>query len=522
MSEYELSSINEKIIKTYDLEGILKERNISEIRSPHNNIRYNSSGHKPSKPGDSGGLIAVVRDRQGEIKGINASNRKFQSERDINYEGMFILEPGWISDRVMEEIPLYLSDEKVNQRILTEDYSSLPEDLRETLGNGLLRTSGIESTEYSVLMSVTKNNYEHPPEGRTGVLLKNGKPVTTSIDGKEFVVEIKGIGCPDGNNKRIEKMSRSGYFGQSDKRYGSATKDEGERELENLEFQRDRSSTTFNEGDAVRAAGLFLYSNDLELRNGDLDDEEQAYLIRLAPSNIRSSFNSNPAFPKVDDRETLLARTLGEHYSELARLPGNLLHSTIHPENILWTGSRYVLTDFADCRRLDQIDNPHNFLYRVLNKVNEVPGLSEEGENIFYRTVADGIGVEWDETTGYNGFIDSLWENYFAQRVYDLKRGNKSHATKIIDSAKEYLVYTGYSNKSLPRLFINSAKSHLEQEVDMLQNIDGPEAKTSADIAKQRISYLETQLEDGTDINEKFKEDPESYYSLHFLPYMNK
>ena len=96
-------------------------------------------------------------------------------------------------------------------------------------------------------------------------------------------------------------------------------------------------------------------------------------MIRLAPSNIRSSFNSNPNFPHIEDRETVLAKSVGKQYAELAKSREGLLHSTIHPENILWTGSTYVLTDFADCRRLSQIEDPHDFLRQVLEKIKEVP-----------------------------------------------------------------------------------------------------------------------------------------------------
>jgi hypothetical protein len=383
-------------------------------------------------------LVGLVRDEFDKIQKLEATTNRFQSERNISYENALIFGPGWLSDRVMQDIPLYLSDERVSERIFTDDYHVLPKDLTSILETGMLRTSGNQATDYSILMSVTEHNGGNPPEGRTGVLLYKGEPIRVEINGKEFVVEIKGVGCPDGDNTRTDEMSRSGYFGQSVKRYGSATEGEGRRELGNIEFQRGKGSKTFQDGDSVRAAGLFIYDNDVDYGWNSDERQDQAYLIRLAPSNVRSSFNSNPAFPKIADRETLLATTLGQHYAELASLEGTLLHSTIHPENILFTGSRYVMTDFADCRRLDQLEDPHDFLRQVLEKVVEVPGLSEDGVNLFYDTIAIGLGVEWDKQTGYDGFIESIWSGFFSPRVFEERKKANIPYEKAVRDVEEY------------------------------------------------------------------------------------
>jgi len=368
-------------------------------------------------------LVALVRDESHRIRRINSHTNKFRSERNLSYNDTPIfLRDGWLSERVMQDIPLYISAEKVIERSNTDDYRFLPKHLIETLGAGMLRTSGEIETDYSILMSVTEHNGDAPPEGRTGVLLYKGEPVISEIHDKEFIIEIKGVGCPDGNNTRKKEMSRSGYFGQSTKRYGSATKSEGKRELENLELQREKKSITFLSGEGVRAAGLMVYKNEVEYGRCSEDRQDQTYLLRLAPSSVRSSFNHNPAFPKVKKRNVTLATTLGEHYAELAQLEGTLLHSTIHPENILFTGTRYVLTDFADCRRIDQIEDPHDFLRQVLDKISEVPGLSKRGVNKFYETIAKNLDVEWDIKTGYGGFIKAIWSGFFAKKTFEARK----------------------------------------------------------------------------------------------------
>ncbi|MBT6518517.1 hypothetical protein HOK51_01640 [Candidatus Woesearchaeota archaeon] len=338
----------------------------------------------------------------------------------------------WYPHRVMKVVPLEVSNERVKEIISTDDYSKLPQNLKTILTQGILRTSKTQTTDYSILMSVTDYEDHNPLEGRTGVLLYQGEPVSVEIGGKEFVVEIKGVGCPDGDNTKTDDVIRSGYFGQSVKRFGCASESEGKRELENLELQRKENAKTFLEGDSVRAAGVFIYENDVDYGYSS-DRQDQAYLIRLAPSNVRSSFNSNPAFPKPENREMLLAKTLGKHYAELAKLDGILLHSTIHPENILFTGSKYVLTDFADCRRLDQIEKPLDFLKQVLEKISEVPNFSEQAQNRFYETIATELNADWNIESGYEGFIDSIWRCFFAEKVFEIRKNNHEQYKKLDD-----------------------------------------------------------------------------------------
>ena len=155
-------------------------------------------------------LVGLVRDEFDRIQRIESLTNRFQSERNISYENIPIFAgPVWLPDRIMQDIPLYVSGERAIERTFTDDYHTLPKDLTAILESGMLRTSGERPTDYSILMSVTEHNGNMPPEGRTGVLLYRGEPVTVEIDGKEFVVEIKGVGCPDGNNTRKEEMTRS-------------------------------------------------------------------------------------------------------------------------------------------------------------------------------------------------------------------------------------------------------------------------------------------------------------------------
>ncbi len=459
-------------------------------------------------------LIGIVRDEFNGMKEVWSSTNRFRSERKLPHDLPFLF-GNWIPERVMAEVPLYLSDEHVISRKFSEDYGKLPKELTDILHLGLLRTSGAESTEYSVLMSATINS---PPEGRTGILLYRGKPLVVNIEGSDFAVEIKGVGSPDGNNEQTKEMIRGGYFGQSVKRYGSATQSEGDREFSNLNLQR--GTQTFLSGESVRSAALFIYKNEVEY-GYESERQDQAYLIRLTPGNIRSSYNQNPDFPRFENPNLVLTTAIGRQYAELASLEQTLLHSTIHPENMVRTGKGYVLTDFADCRRLDQIDNPHDFIARTLNRIKELPGITEAAENDFYSTVAGGLGVEWNPQEGYQGFIDSIWSVFFAPRVYSLWRGREDHVREETDAHKEILQLRE-KRCELSYIDLEMAMNFLGREINLLKHINDPAAGESLRIAQERFSYLNAQLADPEDINKKFRQDPETFYGLFFLPYMEK
>ena len=69
-------------------------------------------------------LVGLVRDEFNKIQRLEATTNRFQSERNISYENALIYGPGWLPDRVMQDIPLYLSDERVSERIFTDDKGS--------------------------------------------------------------------------------------------------------------------------------------------------------------------------------------------------------------------------------------------------------------------------------------------------------------------------------------------------------------------------------------------------------------
>lgn len=462
-------------------------------------------------------LIALRRNQEGIIQEGYSSSNRFRSERVIGETNGFSgLGNGWVSEKAMVEIPLFVSSHNVTKKFHSEDYTHLPDDLKEILNQGLLKTSGERKTDYSILMATTPDT--HIPEGRTGTLLYRGEPVKVTICNKEFTIEIKGVGSPNGDNSEKTPMCREGYFGQSVKRYGHLNESEGIREFEHLELQRSGQISSFQEGESPRA--IFLANYDTEIKNSNFNAEfgNLGYLIRLSPGNVRVSFTNNSAFPKSKNLERKLAVSIGRQYVELIGLEDCLLHSTIHPENIIESGEGYTLTDFSDCRRLSQIERPYDFLSAVLEKINEVPGMTKNGTSTFYQTIAEGLDVKWVEDSGYQGFIDAIWSQYFAQKVYNLREGR---GCIVENEVKQYDIFRDQNSK-ITNIFIRPAIDFLNDEINMLKFVDGNKAKESLQIATERVEYLSEQLNDSTDINERFNHNQEFYLDLFKLPYMEK
>jgi len=450
-----------------------------------------------------GHFIGLVRDEFGRVQKVLSDSVYYRSERGGNYGGR-VRNPGqwWRSERVARVAPLSVSLEQVIDQKVTDDYRRLPDHLRETLQQGLLRTSVERSTDYAVLMSVVCADGK-VDGGRTGALLYRGEPVIVNIDGKEFVVEIKGVGSADGNNTRTEPIVRRGYFGIFKEKFGSLDKEEGMRELECLEVQRGSSS--FARGDTVRAASLHIYDNIG-------DNYKQAYHLRLAPSTVRVSFTGNPAFPEHDAQ--CLAEDIGQQYAELAQL--GFLHGSLHAENVLFTGTRYVMTDFGDCSRLEELPDLYDFLSNTLSRdrFREMPGFTNRHIDILYATIARGLGISYASERDL-WFIDDIWSGFFASKVYELRKG--THVQEHVDEKKASVLD---EIEHGDRAWIDNKLrvyplAFLSREIRVLEHVDAPEAIESLRIARERAAYLMN-----ADVIKEFKDNLGAWEQLFFLPYM--
>nr|AEQ20603.1 hypothetical protein [uncultured bacterium CSLF42] len=371
-------------------------------------------------------MIGFMRDEQGKLQPIYSGSDKFQSIRELKSDGMeLIFGGGWNPEREIRTIPVSVRAVQVTAFNRSADWSALPTEIRELFegGNILTTDPSAEHSRYSVLMAVTPPNGREKSEGRSGVLLKDGLPVVIEVNGKEFLLEVKGIGNAEGGYDRNYRFLR-----------GGAQTSEATAEFRTLEMKRGLNHR-FSQGDTVRAAA------EIEFRVGD---QTQGYLLRLSPGSARATYNANSAFASSDPKKRV-ARTAYEMGDQIGEFFSQGLIPTSHPENLIVVnnGEQFIFTDYSDIFHLQafptDIEGHHHTLYDVIRQslrtAEEIPGYGKYGgREPFLRGLADsllanGKITEADRThvltlTDFANLRDFLWGKFFAVDYYVARKSN--------------------------------------------------------------------------------------------------
>ena len=346
--------------------------------------------------------FALVRDNKGKIRAINSKSPDFESTRNLGaYDNFFV--GGWDTKRKMVIVNLGVADG--NERGIkyfkkSEDFNVLPKKFQKLLEDGcILKTTSFTkeqqmewngaASDFQVLMSMTEK-YKSVPLGRTGTLLYKGKPVIAESQGTQFLVEIKGVGCPSGQYTS-ERAVRTHSGGSTTTITGSFDPEEAKDEFENLELLRSFNAPTFSKGDSPRAVAVLVH---------DESYEESGYLIRLSPSNMRLSYGGNSAIPKTNPHTAAIC--LAKQFAEYMNMEIPLVHGSAHPENLVRTAAGYVLTDFADMHRLNEIPRDStrdsvDFLTDVITQVTGICNITKRSIHQFYKTLASELNLGWNE-----------------------------------------------------------------------------------------------------------------------------
>lgn len=448
----------------------------------------------------------------GIIRGENGKSRKLQSDSNSLVSDRWIDSPlvgishEWVRDREMREVPLYLTEDSNIETQLSKDYTLLPNEIQQMLKRGVLRTSGSTSTNYSVLIPVAKGN-DGNEQGRTGIILYNHEPVIVNIEGKDFAIEIKGVGRTDGKNDEVVLHERTVAGTSGKMMLGSLGYGDGQHEYCVLELTRDRDFEDFRNGNSPRALAL--------QRKGIV-----GVLYRLTPSNIRASYKGNSSLDEELDTSQLVD-DVARQWANLARQEELLIHSNIHPENIVRNGKRYCLTDLADVEGLAEKFGDmsgKDFLGRVLNKIKETREVLPESENRFYAAVSRGLGLE-SAASNYDEFIDNIWRGFFAERVYRKIEGKNDRAVKKADGWRTALQTTPL-NDGTAFFAVEEARSYFQKEVELLEPVDSSVAKQSLALAIEKLTYLDAQLRDTSDFRNTVLSNPDKLYDFFVLSYM--
>ncbi len=394
-------------------------------------------------------IVGFYQD-EGKIRTLYGE-RFFMSKRQI--------ESSFFSGRneVKEVNLLDAQFQKVDQPVLlkSKHWDALPDDLRQRFESGeILVTGGKDLYNFTdseidrisssddpgallkhVQQSIqqAKGGYyllyygdnEDEEIGRTGVLMsaQNGdmKPVTATIDGYEFVIEVKGCGAKTGGFGKMQ------YRTGRDVITGGVERKQTENELARLNDN--------DEGDNPKSAGGILFTN-----NG----YEQGYIIRLVPSTVRASFTGNEVYPEIDNPENV-KRVVVSYSEDLARqifapIP-KIMNRGSHSENIMvWGKGKTMFTDFSDHIAFSDKDYPHDekhggymtpkqMLKYYIEMVKEIPGYAESRDQQFFLTSLSTAFSKYGSELGINSddhleiVTQKIWEKGgMAYQVFKARR----------------------------------------------------------------------------------------------------
>jgi len=332
-------------------------------------------GEMPRR-GDGDSLIGFEPHDQG-LRAVLSPSAEMRSIRNLP----FLLDDYWEDERQARIVPLSIQESPAPLRgslKTTQDWQQLPGDVRRLFESGRYLVTEKEGHppepfdghRYSLLMYVTPNA-GFARGGRSGLLLRDGHPVTVAVAGKEFLVELKGSGSSFGGYMTDDYQGISGGIPISYAR----------REIEMLE--RRRGTGRYNEGRTLRGLG------SMEIAPG------QGYILRLSPSSFRLSYARNPSLPKFDSIE----RTR-EAAAETARVLALGLVPRTHVENfvVLGPGEGLAMTDSSDIFHISEFPRqverqylePKRAVTGALAAIGELRGYSQHEEQAF-AAVREGV-----------------------------------------------------------------------------------------------------------------------------------
>ncbi len=346
------------------------------------------------RPEELTSLVGFERDALGRIQALYSDSRHLTEYRDMSgfgdpgLAGLFDANPKdhEALPRTAMEVPL--AAVKIAGWIKKDEgfVRDLPYDLRRLLQSGYTLTTwpslaGIardyqdndrlapnpHSPSYSALIIAADDG-----QGRTGVVMQDGKPIIVERGGKEYFLEIKGIGLATQAPIRERVHKRSGHSIRS----GRASAEQVKREFEGHEMVLESGLDGRALAEPVLGLTLPEFANSEDVYQGDDEGRELAgQVFRLAPSTRRMAYSDNAAYgPAYSKRPLLLERAI-EYYGEIfARLrlepPDKAsMHESLHPQNLVYSpwDKTFAVTDFSDIHRVD----PHYYLYPDMPDIPE-------------------------------------------------------------------------------------------------------------------------------------------------------
>ncbi|RAP34960.1 hypothetical protein DID77_00065 [Candidatus Marinamargulisbacteria bacterium SCGC AG-439-L15] len=191
---------------------------------------------------------------------------------------------------------------------------------------------------------------EMPEMARLGVLLRKEKnayvPVTVTVNGYEYIVELKGVGSPQGMFPGYHQRLQSGTRDRFHLRVTGGLSPEGAiKEYENLHMLRQLDHKV-PKGQTLYGLGVNLFSLTIKK-----EDFPLGQVLRLSPSTIRAGFTENPAFDALQDKKdyATFINTIGFEVAKFLSLEIPMVHRNISFNNLVYVSKKaYVLSDFEE------------------------------------------------------------------------------------------------------------------------------------------------------------------------------
>jgi hypothetical protein len=407
-------------------------------------------------------LVGFMRTEEGIIQPYFSDSPEFRSIRESRggFFGSIAMMTGWNPLRRVQIVPLSVkrtsfSEPKVDR---TENWQFLPREIRDIFEqSNYLVTTQKQEGPYSIFMYMTPTD-EKSRKGRSGILLKDGLPVVLEINGKEFLIELKGSGLVDG-----------GYETTNGALAGGVTEEFSKREILNLDSRKD--SVNYREGETSRGAAHVLIH------------PSQGYVVRLTPGSFRLSYSQNIALPRVESQKAsfIVGREITALLAE-GRVPFT------HPENFILinNGENLSITDYSDILRIsdlpgnveDQFFSPLDAIVHALGTIEEISGYKEDQDSCFdsfLKGVVEGCGkvmsLSLDQiqdilnVKDFRSLADILWRQFLFRQYFELRkeRGWIPYGLReeIFDAISGYKKTSLDSNSGFPLGFLKAVETKM-------------------------------------------------------------
>jgi len=364
-------------------------------------------------------------------------------------------------------VPLYEMDVEVTEFDKTADWSAMPGDIRGLLRSGKVlvtdnpETTKLKKSRYSILAYKGK---KRDVSGRSGIVLFDGVPVIRKFEGKEFMLEAKGVGVAGEGFVGVHTRGADNY-----QITGGLPLDASGREFARLEQDR-RLSPLFREGDLPRAgARIGFVFPDIEklIQSSDKEKEiknrfrekfdgQLSILFRWTPSANRASFDITKEHIQM----------LGKAFAR--NLPS--IHMSPHFENLsVWgeddskfcfndRGNLEIDPDYGDSHAIEKMAHVRSYFKREveyslidanasvcmkLGVVKNTKEYFEEFKKGFLEEISE-MGVSQDfidelkkTSTSYE-FVLFVSDNYYTIALYRYFKQKNGFAEELPVDALRY------------------------------------------------------------------------------------